>query len=127
MSRPVDSGFPGLPHVGTQARQDIDYKVDGAAMPRMLNLRLILQLVVDGLNDETLPQQEFVAHQHQAVFHVGFDAGDELETLFPQGLKERLREITLIANQFAKQGCHPFGDGFAVIDIAWGERESQDF
>jgi hypothetical protein len=79
-NRPVDSGLLWLPHVGNQARQDIDHKVDRAAMARMLDLRLILQLVVDGLDDEAFPQQEPVTHQHQAVFHVGFDASHEMKT-----------------------------------------------
>ena len=83
----------------------------------MIDLRLILELVVDGLDDEAFTQQELVAHQHQAVFHIGVDAGDDLETVFQQRLKERLREIALIAKQLAKQGFRQFGDRFMVIDI----------
>ena len=93
----------------------------------MLDLRLILQLVVDGLDDEAFTKQELVAHQHQAVFHIGVDAGDDLETVFQQRFKERLREIALIAKQLSKQGFRQFGDGFTVIDIPRRERESEDF
>ena len=41
--------------VSDQARDQVDKKVNGAAMAGMLNLRNVLKLVVDSLNDGALP------------------------------------------------------------------------
>jgi hypothetical protein len=47
-------------------------------MTGMLNLGLVFQLVIDGLDDEAFTQQQLVAHQHEAVLQVGTDTRDEL-------------------------------------------------
>lgn len=39
--------------VGNQATDDVDHEVDRAAMPGMLNLRDILELVNDGFDNGT--------------------------------------------------------------------------
>ena len=54
----MNGRFLGLPGIGNQASQHTDHKVDRTAMAGMLDLRDVLQLVVDGLNDETFAQQQ---------------------------------------------------------------------
>ena len=76
--------FLGLVGVSDQATDHIDHEVGEAAVTGVFNLRDIFQLVNDGFDDGTLPLPEFVSHVHQAVFHVGFELGDELDTLFPK-------------------------------------------
>ncbi len=94
-------------------------------MARILDLRLIFQLIIDRLDDEALTQQ-LVAHPQQAIFHVGFDPGNELESLFQQRLEERLREIPFIAKELSEQDSRQLGNGFTLIHIPRRERESED-
>lgn len=49
-------GFLGLVAIGNQSANNIDQAIDGRAVPRMLNLRNVLQLVNNGFNDGALPQ-----------------------------------------------------------------------
>ena len=53
-------------------------------MTGMFNLRDILQLVNDRLDNRPLTLPEFVSHIHETIFHRGFDFGDKLDTLFPK-------------------------------------------
>ena len=46
--------------VGKESRDQMYHKIHGTAMARMLNLRNILELVDDGLNNGTFAQQQFV-------------------------------------------------------------------
>jgi hypothetical protein len=71
-------GFLGLTTVSDQPTDDIDQAVDWAAMAGMLNLRNILQLVNDGLNDGTLAQKQAVAQGDEAVLHGSLELGNEL-------------------------------------------------
>ena len=59
-----------LKAVGKQSSYQMDDKIDRAAVTRMLNLRNILQLVDDGLNDGSFPQQQFVRKVHEMILHV---------------------------------------------------------
>ena len=76
--------------ISDQARNEIDEEVKGAAMARMLNLRNVLELVIDSFDDGTLTQEQFVGHEHQLVFHIGFEFGDELNALLHELFKQGL-------------------------------------
>ena len=71
-------------------------------MTSVFNLRNVLQLVDNGFDDGPLPLPKLVSHVHQAVFHIGFDLGDELDTLFPELLKQSLRQVAFVAEELAK-------------------------
>ena len=60
---------------GDEAGQDVDEGVDGGSMPCVLQPHLRLELVEQGLDDESLAQQELVQERHQVVAHVAADAG----------------------------------------------------
>lgn len=64
----------------------------------MLDLRDILELVDNRLNNRTLTRQQLVRFEHQFVLHVAMGLGKELDSI---GLKELLcqvfRHITLVA------------------------------
>jgi len=59
-------------------------------MPRVLNLADVLQLVVDGLYQQTLPQEQFVPEAHPAILHVLADFRQEFEPLSPEKILARL-------------------------------------
>ena len=58
-----------------QPRQEIYDEVIRASVTRVLYLRDVFELAVDGLYDETLSQQQLVPNRHQPVFHVLSDRG----------------------------------------------------
>ena len=50
-------------------------------MVRVLNLRNILELVNDGLNDRSFAQQRFIGKRYEVILHVFTQATDELKAL----------------------------------------------
>src|SRR5690242_1360261 len=96
-----------------------------ATVASVLNLRNVLQLVVNRLDNGALAQQEFVSQVHQAVLHVGTQLGDQLDTLRPQALKQRLGPIPFVAKQLAEETFSQITDGLSVIDIARREATSE--
>ncbi len=46
--------------IGDQACNQVDQKVDGAAMAGMLDLRNVFELIRDGLDDHSFAQEELV-------------------------------------------------------------------
>ena len=57
-------------------------------MTGMFNLRDVFELVIDGLDNEALAQEEFVGQDDELVFHVGAQIGNQLEPLLEQGLEQ---------------------------------------
>jgi hypothetical protein len=89
--------------IGNQACQDVDKAVNRTAVRRVLNLRDILELIDHTFDDGTFAQQEFIDKWHKAVFHVAFEACDQVHTQGRQHLlKQRLRDITAVCDQLAK-------------------------
>ena len=65
--------------VGDQTGDQIDQEIPGATMTSMGDLRDVLQLVIDGLNEGSLAQQELVLQGEQAILHVLANWRDELQ------------------------------------------------
>ena len=103
----------------------MDDKIGGATMPRMLNLRNILELVNDGLNDGSFAQQQFVRQGHELILHVFAQAGDEVESLFKEQLRQGSGNVAAIPKQLAAQSFHQLGNRSAIIDIAWRQATGQ--
>ena len=114
--------------VGNQAAEQIDQEVERTAMTRVLNLRNILELVNNRFHNGALAQQEFVGEWHQLITHVALEFGDQLNAKGRQQvLKQRLGDVALIGEHFAEQLPDQLRHRFAVIDIAWREREVEQF
>ena len=92
----VKGRFLRLVTVGNQATEQIDTEIERAAVTRVFDLRDVLELVSDGLDDRATAQQQLVVEQHQAVFHVGLELGDELHPLFKQGGEGGLRQVAFV-------------------------------
>ena len=89
--------------IGNQASDNIDKSINRTAVPGMLNLRNILELVDDTLNDGAFPQKQLVLLRHQSIFHVLLQSRNELNMEgFQQLLEQRLRDISPIGNELAK-------------------------
>lgn len=50
----------GLMAISDQTRHQVDKKVDRAAMARVFDLRDVLEVVIDGLDNGAFAQQQFV-------------------------------------------------------------------
>jgi hypothetical protein len=73
-------------------------------MARIFDLRDILELVVNRLNNRALTRQELVMEAHQFIFHISTSFGKKLNAqLFLELGCQLLRNIALIAKDFAKQ------------------------
>ena len=105
--------------VSNQPADQIDHKVVHTAVPGMLDLRDVLELVEHGFDDGALTQQQFVGKWQQAVFHVGLEFGDQLQAEGVQQLaKQRLRDIAFVGEDLAEQVFDQCWDWAAVIGIA---------
>ena len=70
--------------LGDQACDQVDQKVDGAAMAGMLDLRDVFELISDGLDDGSFSEQEFVRPVEQSVVHLFAQLGDEVQAVSHQ-------------------------------------------
>jgi hypothetical protein len=74
-----------MPPIRKQVYQEI-YR---AAVSGMFYIANIFQFVVNCLNNRTFSQEDFVSHRHQAVFHIVFDTGNQMQSIlekqFAQG------------------------------------------
>ena len=90
--------------IGDQPTQHIDNEIDRAAMPGMLNLGDVLELIDNAFDDGSFAQQDLVSQRDQAVLHILAQPGDQLHIEgFKQVGEQRLRDIAPIAKQFAPQ------------------------
>ena len=64
-----------MPSVSNQTGDEIDEKVGGAAVSGVFNLGDILELVNDGLNDETLAYQQLVLEKDESILNVFANRG----------------------------------------------------
>ena len=97
-------------------------------MARVFDLRDVLELVDDRLDNGSLPQKELIGHQHQAVLHVGSQLGDELDIEGSQQIVvQRLREIAFVSEDLAEQLCDQVRNRFAVIHITRREQDIEQF
>ena len=62
----------------------------------MLDLRNVLELVVDTLNEGTFAQQEPIHDRHDLRFHISFQGGDELKSALKELFKQSVRDVAFI-------------------------------
>ena len=67
----------------------------------MLQLRDVLQFVVDGLDNSPLANEDLVGDAHQAVLHVVPHLGDKLDTIDKQLVEQFFGYIALVTDQFS--------------------------
>lgn len=93
----------------------------------MLQLRYILQFVVDGLYHGPFAEQHLVRYAHQAVPHVVPHLGDELDAVDEQLMEQFLGYVSLVADQFAIDLLDEVLDlqRLPVVDIRRGDHEAQ--
>ena len=97
-------------------------------MTGMFDLRDILELVNDSLDDGAFAQQNFVKNRDELVFHVRFNASNELKVgMQEKFFKKGLRNVTLVANQLAEKTASEVRNGYSIINIAGRKFHIQNF
>lgn len=69
----------------------------------MYQLRLVLEQVVDGLNNESLSQHDFVIHRHKFVLHVGTQAMYKMDTILEEEVKQGRRDVSSVCKYLSVQ------------------------
>lgn len=59
----------------------MDQEIDGAAVASMFDLADVFELVVDGLDDGALAQEQFVREQQQPIVHLLAQLGNQAQSL----------------------------------------------
>jgi hypothetical protein len=111
--------------VGKKPSDQMHHKIDGTAMTRVLDLRDILELIDNRLDNRPFTQQEFIRKVHELIFHVFAQPGDELESLLKEQLCEGSGNVAAIPEQLPAQVFHHLRNWCPVIDVAWGQTTSQ--
>lgn len=97
-------------------------------MAGVLDLRDVLELVDDSFHDGAFAEQQLIDQRHQPVLHVGLEAGNQLKAKgFQQLLKERLGDVASVSEELAEQPLDQTGHRLAVIDVAGGQGQIEQF
>ena len=59
----------------------MDQEIDGTAMARVLDLTDVFELIVDGLDEGALAQEQLVREQQQAIVHLLAQLADQAQSL----------------------------------------------
>lgn len=123
----MQTWFFVLMAVGNEPGDHMHHKIDGATMARMLDLRNILELIDDGLDNGPFAHQQLIREMHEMVLHVFTQPGDKLEPLFKEQLGERGRDVAAITEQLAMQPFDQDRNRGPVINGAWSQAARQQF
>ncbi len=93
--------FGGMPSVGNKASDEVAQEIPRTTMARVLNLRDILELVDNRLDDGSLAQENLIQQVHELVLHVAFELGNQLDVLVKKCLKELLGDVPSVGKKFA--------------------------
>ena len=113
--------FGGLPSIGNQTRQEIDEEILEAAMAGVFDLRDILELINDALDQGAFAQEKPIYQRQQARLHIALECRDQLDTALQELLEQSLGDVAFITKELAKQPLGEFGNRLAIITIAGRE------
>ena len=107
----------GLMAIGDQPRHEVNGEVPDTSVTSVLYLRYVLELVVYGLNDRTLSQQQLIGHHHQSILHVLSDSRNQFQALGKELLKELLGDIAFIL--LVRRSSFPFLVQYRLLVRHW--------
>ena len=96
-------------------------------MAGVFDLLDVFDLIIDGFDNRPFAQQQFIGQGHEFVVHVLADFGDQRQTPIPQHLEELLGKVAPIPHELAGQALGQLRDRPAIIDVARGDLERQEF
>ena len=106
--------------VGRQARHQIDREADDGPVSGVLDLRDVLKLTVEGLDQSPLAQEDFVRDCHKLALHVALKLCYQLDAVHEKSGEEVPADVSLVSDQLSED---PFDEGFVperipVVNIA---------
>lgn len=111
--------------ISDESAKQVHQEVAMAAMTTVLDLRDVLELIDDRLNDESPAQEHLVPQEHKPVLHVGSESRDQMNAMIPQFLEAFLADIPFVAKQLAEKAFGQGKKGRPVIGIAGSQLEGQ--
>ena len=96
-------------------------------MTGMLDLRNILELIDNRLDDCSFAQQQLVRKIHELTFHIFVQSRDQVHPLFKKQLREWDGNVATISEQLATQFFHELRNRCSIIDIARSQTTAQQF
>ena len=112
--------------ISRQARENVGQDVDGGSVSGVLQAHAGLQLVKQGLNNESFAQQHFVQQGQQIVLHVVANAGDQVKAPLPEALQQRLGQIAFISKDLPLQSSTQGLKRVAVVTASICDPEGHD-
>ena len=114
--------------VGRQPHHQVDREADDRPVPGVLDLRHVLQLVVDGLDQRPLAQEDLVRDAHYLPPHVAPQLCDQLDSVDEKPGEKVLADVALVSEEPAEDPLYegPVPERLAVVHIARGEHEAQE-
>ena len=77
----MERRFLGLGTRSDESSEQMHAEVDGAAVARVFNLRDVLELINDRLDEGALAEQQPVGEVHESIAHVLAQFGDQVESV----------------------------------------------
>src|SRR5262245_44972609 len=126
MGSEVQRGLLGLVAIGDEAREQVDHEVEWAAVARVLDLRNVLELIDNRLDERPLAQQEPIGEFEELLAHILAQFGDEPQSLpEEEALSERRGDVALVAKEASKESTDEAWNGLAIVGIARSEAQCQ--
>lgn len=113
--------------VGCQARHQVDREAGNRPMSGVFDLRHVLQLVVDGLDQCSFAQENLVSDSHNLSLHIVLQLCNQLNTIHEESGEKFLADVSLVSNQFAEYLLDErfVAERLPVVDITGCDHEVQ--
>jgi hypothetical protein len=96
----LDSRFFVEKTVGFQSCNQIYEEVIYRAVARVFDISGVFKQIINRLNNRAFSQYNTVIEGHQAVFHIAFDAGNEMYAVVEKRFKKPLRDVSPVGKKF---------------------------
>ena len=122
-----DHRLLGEEAVGGEGGGKIHQEVGDGAVSGVFDLSHVLELVVDGLDDGPLPDQNLVRDAHERALHVAPELREELYPVHEQFLEQTPAYVTLVPDEFPRDVLQKGGalQRLPVIHVARGQYEAE--
>jgi hypothetical protein len=97
------SGFFLKETVCRQPCKQVYQKVYRTAAPGMFNLADVFQFIVNCFNNRAFPEKYFIPDAHQAIFHIAFDTGNQVQSILKKQFAQGCRNIAFVTIELAEQ------------------------
>ena len=115
-----------------QPANQVRHEVHWTAMPRMLNLRDVLQLVDNGFDDRAFTQKKRILTQHWLIrVHIAFELREQAQPVIAHQLLEQgFTQVPQIREELTEDAreriLHHAQQPFAIINVARRELQPDD-